>query len=291
MTIRQIRIFLEVVRCNSMSSAAKNLYLTQPTVSQAIAEIEDLYQIKLFDRLSKKLHITPAGELLLDYANRIMPLYDKVDRMLRENNIRQISFGATLTVGTCIVSPLILQYKKDYPDIKINVVIENTHEIEAHLLDGELDLALVEGVISNPDIIYRPVMEDTLVLITSPQSALACKSSITYEELSRLPIIMREKGSGTRESFERCMEERGCSVNCVWTSHNTEAIKNAVIAGHGVSVISQRLVQKEIETGTLATCTIEGFNNRRVFAITYHKDKFLFSYYKDLIGLCSSFGV
>lgn len=272
-----------------MSDAARALYISQSAVSQGISEIENMYDVRLFDRLSKKLYITYAGKQLLDYATRIIGLCGAMEEEMRSSSVRRLVLGATLTVGTCIFSDIIAKYKKICPEIETRVIVQNTKEIEHGLLSGELDIALVEGMINNPEIIYEPAIQDRLVLVCNVDNPMADMASVPLSYLHKKPVILREKGSGTRESFEQAMIAGGYDLHCVWVSHNTEAIKNAVAGGHGMTVISYRLVQKEIAEGTLCACPITDFTGERTFALVYHKDKYISAYILDFMTLCREF--
>ncbi|MDR1731033.1 MAG: LysR family transcriptional regulator [Synergistaceae bacterium] len=289
MTLRHLQIFLAVVRCGGMSDAAKELYISQSAVSQAIAEIESMYDVKLFDRLSKKLYITWAGERLFDCASPLVGLYDRMEEVMRSPSVRRLRLGATLTVGTCIFSDIVTMYKKIQPEVDIRVVVQNTKEIQRELLSGELDLALVEGTIDAAELIYEPVIRDRLVLVSGPDSPLTEKESVDLSYLHKKPVILREKGSGTRESFEQVMAANGYEIDCVWVCHNTDAIKNAVIDGHGLTVISYRLVQREISSGVMHACPITDYTGDRSFALVYHRDKNISPWFMDFMRICREY--
>lgn len=139
-----------------MSKAAQILYISQPTISQKIQEIENYYQIKLFERYSKKLFITEEGKILLELANRILSLYDDIDHIFSKDNRVALKVGSTLTVGSTVIAPILKQLKQEYADIAIQVYVDNTHIIEEKLLNNDLDIALVEGKIFHPDLIVTP---------------------------------------------------------------------------------------------------------------------------------------
>ena len=290
MTIRHLRVFLEVARCGSMSQAAKNLYISQPTVSQAIAEIEAEYQVRLFSRLSKHLYITVSGEQLLEYAGRIIDLYNEMEQTMHSKQIVRLRLGASLTVGTSIFSQLLSAYQELHPEVETRVMVENTGELEDNLLHGKLDIALVDGQIKSPDILYEPVISDTLVFACRPDHPLSGRESVSARELDRLPMVLREERSSVRKTFESFMREQGCEVNCAWACHNTDTIKSAVAAGHGPTVISRRLIQRELDSGEMHACRIEDFPGTCTFALAYHKDKRLFLYFSDFLELCRKFG-
>jgi len=285
MTLRHMQIFLEVVRQNSMSAAARALYISQPTVSQVITEIEAEYNLQLFERSNKRLHITEAGQRLVDYTEQIINLYTEMERVLRSKRTISIKIGATLTVGASVFSDLLLEYRKQHPNVEVSVVIRNTSEIEALLLAGKLDLALVEGSMASLSISYTPVMEDFMVLVAGAGHRFFGRESVCIEELHNEPFVLREKGSGTREFFETNMKNARVHLNCTWECLSMNAIKHAVIAGHGLTVISKRLIEEELARGLLWACDIKDYNNRRTFGLVHRKDRHLSPQLKGFIAL------
>jgi DNA-binding transcriptional LysR family regulator len=154
MTIRHLRIFIEVVINGSMSAAASKLYISQPTVSQAIRELEEHYGVLLFNRLNRRLYITDAGEKLFSYAKSVVKQFDQMEeKMLNINQKEKIRIGSTITVGECILSDLINIFAKKEPNIEVYSYVNNTQIIESKLLDSEIDIGIVEGEIKSPDFI------------------------------------------------------------------------------------------------------------------------------------------
>lgn len=290
MTIRHLEIFIEVVNCGKMSLAAKKLYVSQPTVSQAILDLESFYNVKLFERLSKKLYITPEGELMLGYARQIIGLIGKMESALVKPGLAGLKIGATVTIGTCILSGLLRDFSAGFPLIETEILVDNTHSIQENILSNGLDVGLVEGHVQNADIVCEPVIDDRLVLVCGMGHPLAHSGSVTLEAIRDEAFVLREKGSGTRETFERLMQENGYSIRCKWVCNNSEAIKNAVIANDGLSVISYRLVEKEVRGGVLHKISIKGYPLNRKFCLIYHKNKFLSDYLQHFIGVCQEYG-
>lgn len=287
MTIRHLRIFIEVCDCGKMSLAAKKLYISQPSISQAISEIEQHYGIKLFERLSKKLFITESGECLLNYARHIVSLFDEMEENIngKSKNIC-LKIGATITVGTCVLNELLKDFKVLHPDIKTQIFVENTGIIEDMILKSTLDIGLVEGEIKSNDIISIPIVPDELILVCSNQHEFSNLQTIELNQLQNQDFILREKGSGTRELFEKALENTGISINEIWICNNSEAIKNAVLNNQGLTVISKMLVEKEIENKKLHAVKINGIKLDRTFNLVYHKNKYVSDNLKSFISTC-----
>lgn len=281
MNIRHLRIFIMVADCGKMSVAAEKLFITQPSVSQAIREIEDFYGIKLFERLSKKLYITESGALLLKYARHIVQSFDEMEMELK-NTGQSISLrvGATITVGTCMLNKIIDDFEKSNKDIATKITINNTNVIERMILNSELDIGIVEGVIENKDIIKVPIYKDKLVIVVGKKHRFYNRKEINIEDLQGEDMIVREAGSGSRDTFQKILKERNIDITMKWISTNTEAIKNGVIGGHGISVLPMMIAEKEIEGGMLHTVGLKDIEIFRDICVVYHKNKFMSDHFK-----------
>ncbi|EQK75830.1 bacterial regulatory helix-turn-helix, lysR family protein [Clostridioides difficile CD113] len=258
-----------------MSEVARNMYITQSSVSQAISEIEKEYGVKLFDRISKKLYLTEAGKKLLGYGRHLLAVNEEMNDCMKHcaKNIR-IRVGATVTVGTCVISPIMLELYKVNPLIEPEVFVEDTRLIAKKLLNSELDIAIVEGKIKHPDIVTKSIINDNLVLICSYKHEFYKRDSIEVSELSNQPLIMRELGSGTRAQLEKQLKELKIPMNIRWSCYNSEAILRAVVDNFGIAVISELLIEDYLKKHLLWACDIEGINLHRTFDIAYHRSKF-----------------
>ena len=285
MTIRHLKIFIAVAETGKMGLAAKQLYIAQPTVSQVIADMEDAYGVKLFERLSKKLYITEEGIQLLSYARHIVTLFDEMERNLRNASSHiLLRVGATITVGSCVLAGIIKRYEEQRTNAQVQVFVDNTRLIEKMLLESELDLALVEGSIQSPELLVQPVMEDELVLVCSVNHPFAGRKMVYAEDLKGQNFILREEGSGTRALFEHYLLQHGVEIHPKWVCHSSDSILNAVCGGQGLTVISRLLVQNGIKAGKLCILPLEDARLTRNFNSVYHKNKFLSPALTDFIA-------
>ena len=296
MTIKHLRILVAVAECGSISQAAGRLYLSQPTVSQIVAELEQYCGARLFDRLSRRLYPTPACRELVAKAVPVLAAFDRLDRSmqatLREEPVR---LGASVTVGTCLLASLVERFHRREPEGKIEAAVNNTHVVEEMLLHGRLDLAFVEGRIRSPYLEVTPVVEDRLVLVCHPDHPFAGEREVTLEQLAGQTLLLREEGSGTRELFERDLEDGRLSLRGSWSCSNSEAIKNALLHNLGVSVLSALLVKEELEKGRLRAVRVvrapggEPFLWKRPFSLVIHRDKYRTPAIQSMIEAIRSF--
>ena len=287
MTLRHFRIFVAVCDSMNMTAAAQSLFMSQSAISQAISELEKYYDVRLFERLSRKLYLTQAGEKLLSYARHMLRMNVEVEKDMKSlHETGSIRIGASVTVGANVLPKLVSAFKQLNPEASIEVFEDNTQQVEKLILHDKIDIGLVEGETTSPDIVNTPFMDDELVLICGAAHRFAGLSMIEPHELEKEDFIIREKGSGTRKTFEDVMTANKLSWKVTWTCNNADTIKTAVAQGLGVSVISKRAVEKEAVLGTLCTKSINGIWFDRKFKIAYHKNKYLTDPMKKFINLC-----
>ena len=287
-TRKHLYIFKTVATTQSMSKAAQLLYISQPTISQKIQEIENQYDIKLFERYSKKLFITEEGKTLLNLTNSILGLYDDMDHIFSKDNRFSLKIGATLTVGNTIISPLLKQLKEQYPSINIEVCIDNTHIIEEKILNNYLDIVLIEGELTHPDFIVTPVIHDKLVFACAYDFPIP--DTLEIQELTRYPFINREEGSGTREQLEEYIKKHHIHLKSSWECHSWEAVKQAILYNHGIALVPLQLIENEVYNGDLKIIPIDSISLERDFCICYHKNKKVTKKLSAFIETCQIYG-
>jgi DNA-binding transcriptional LysR family regulator len=291
MNIRHLKIFVTVCEHNNMTRAARSLYLSQPSVSQAISELENFYGTKLFERLNHRLHITLAGERLLSYARYILNLTEQVRKDLAElGTAGTLRIGASLTIGSYLLPELVTEFGREMPAVEIFTVVDNTDVIERMILQDEIDIGLVEGPMRSPDIIEEKIQTDRLVFIVSPQNPISKKAELAIADLSNLKFIVRESGSGTRLIFESAMQEAGVKWRLAGWHHNTETIKRAVKANLGVAVVPQISIEEDVKKGWFVPLNVQGLDLTRTFNFIYHRQKFLTPAMKNFLSLRHSLG-
>ncbi len=272
MTIRHLKIFIVVAETRSMSTAAHRLYLTQPTVSQAIRDLETHYQVQLFERLHKKLYITEAGQQLLNLARGAVGNFDSLELSMQRFQERlHLRIGSSLTVGTCLMSNVISDLDKEYPRMDIYSFVSNTAEIEQKLLRHELDVAVVEGIITSPQLASIPIVEDSLVLVCGKNHAFYHKDVVYASELEGQSFAIRERGSGTRKLFEQYLSTHNIHIQTTWEANCPRTIMNAVLYNNALAVMSQRLVKHECMHQSVKIFRYETGEWDRYFKLVYLK--------------------
>lgn len=290
MTIKHLRVFNEVAESGKMSVAAAKFYISQPTVSQIIKELEEHYGFLLFERLSKKLFITEDGKKLLYNSKQVVQQFDELENKMLESSKNQVfRVGSTITVGSCLINDIIKEFKHIDNSVEIFSYVNNTQAIEDELLKSNIDIALVEGKVKSADLISRPIVDDYLVLVSNKEHPLAKQNNFTVESLNNQRFVMREKGSGTREQFENYINSQGITIRESVVANCPTAMINAVIEQGCLAVLSVRLVQEQIKNKSIIVLKNEDFTWSRSFSIVYHKNKFISHRIVDFIQTASNF--
>lgn len=276
MTIRHLKIFKTVADLGGMSKAAKELHITQPSISQAIAELEKYYGVKLFERLSQKIYLTKEGELMLSFSRHILDSFEQMEAAMNQAVEKSsLRIGCSVSVGTCLIEEILDEAKERIPQCQISVIVTNSSEIEQLILANEVDVGIVEGILKNKDLVITPVCEDELVLVCNMNHPLAKETMVTLDMLQGQDYASRESGSAERNQYEKLFEDAGLQLNRVFCSTNTEAIKNAVIHGRGIAVFSRRMVKQEVERGEMVVIPVRNVAVKRNIDFVMHKNKYI----------------
>lgn len=273
MTFRHLQIFLVLCKELNMTRTAEKLFMTQPSVSQAIAELEEHYQVKLFDRLSKKLFITQEGAKLLTRAKDILGLFAETEASFREaKQKRMIRIGASATVGSYLLPTILSCLQKREPDLQIEFLVANTAQIEAALLRAELDIGLVEGKVISRNLRSVPVRNDKLVLVGTAKY-LPPKRSYSAKVLESIPFLLREVGSGTAEQTQLTLSNWGIQPRIAGIANSIDALHKLVRAGVGIAFLPLLAVEEDLAKGRLVEFHLPGARVDRSIRVIYHSAK------------------
>lgn len=263
MADRRLQVFYTVARHLSFTKAAEQLFMTQPAVTFQIKQLEEQFHARLFERSHGKIALTPAGEMVMSYAERILGLSEEMETRVADLTGAMggpLLLGASLTIAEYILPRILGEFKAQHPQVHAHMTVGNSEMIETRVADHTLDLGLIETPSHLPGLHMEFVCEDELVVICAPDHKFAKLRSVKPQEILGEPYVSRETGSGTREFADQYL--RRCNVmpedlNIVMELGSLEAIKGVVETGLGVSIVSRASATKERQLGSLATVLLE----------------------------------
>jgi LysR family transcriptional regulator, low CO2-responsive transcriptional regulator len=274
-TFRQMQIFESVARLLSFSRAAEELHLTQPAVSMQIRQLEDTVGLPLLEQVGKKIHLTEAGEELHHHCR-------VVARQLREakeamESLRQGVRGrldiAIISTAEYFMPMLLARFCEAHPDVQLRLSVGNRERILEQLADNEVDMAVMGRPPAEVAVSAEPFARNPHVVIAAPGHRFANAKRLSVERIAEEPLILREKGSGTRQLLERLFSEHGLKLNARMEMSSNEVIKRAVAAGMGISLLSLHTLQLELQTGCLVILPVHGLPVVRDWHLVHLKDK------------------
>jgi DNA-binding transcriptional LysR family regulator len=279
MDLRQLEIFVKVAEFKSFSKAADALFLTQPTVSEHIRTLEQELGVRLLDRLGRGAEVTRAGQLLFTHATRILQLQREARQAMDQFQGKlagELAVGASTIPGEYVLPPLLGRFRDKFPDISVTLLIADSRQVVDWVADGKVELGVVGGRLGHRSVDFRELMPDEMVLVVPATHPWQGRDHVEAAELSGQPLLLRERGSGTRAAFEAALTEAGLDLGnfrVVGEMGSTQAIKQAIKAGVGVSVLSRRAVEEECRSGLVWALTVRGLSIPRSFFVVTHRDR------------------
>jgi len=253
-------LFHAVAQAGGISRGAQRVRVSQPAVSKQIKELEATLGVRLLERLPRGTRLTEAGRILAGYAQRFHALEQEAEGALKEFRGLQrgrLAVGASMTIGTHLVPRAFGEFHRQYPDVELHLEIANTRTIREDLMQGVVEIGLTEGLIEGEHFDSEIFHQDELVAIAPRGHPLLKAGPVSARRLCQEPFILREEGSGTREVVERALAKRGLSVRPVLSLASPEAIKNAVVAGLGLAIISRLTISLELQARSLAILPVK----------------------------------
>lgn len=294
MADRRLQVFQTVARLLSFTKAAEELHMTQPAVTFQVRQLEEQYNTRLFDRTHNRISLTEAGRKVYESAIHIFELYAEMDNAVREltGDVGGVLIlGASSTIAEYMLPVLLGDFKKKYPEVSIRLKVSNSDGIVNQVENNTIDLGVVEAPVNNKNLVVEQCRTDELVLIVPPGHELAMRDKVSPKELIDYPFICREEGSGTREVMLESMSADGGSagdLNIVMELGSLEAIKGAVEAGMGISVLSSATVVKELKLGSLIAIKLDP-PARRPFSFVHQKQKFRVRAMDELLSFARNY--
>lgn len=294
MADRRLQVFQTVARLLSFTKAAEELHMTQPAVTFQVRQLEEQYNTRLFDRTHNRISLTEAGRKVYESAIHIFELYAEMDNAVREltGDVGGVLIlGASSTIAEYMLPVLLGDFKKKYPEVSIRLKVSNSDGIVNQVENNTIDLGVVEAPVNNKNLVVEQCRTDELVLIVPPGHELATRDKVSPKELIDYPFICREEGSGTRGVMLESMSADGGSagdLNIVMELGSLEAIKGAVEAGMGISVLSSATVVKELKLGSLMAIKLDP-PARRPFSFVHQKQKFRVRAMDELLNFARNY--
>jgi len=290
-SLRQLEVFLATAQHENVTRAAASLAMSQSAASGSLKDLEQQFDVKLFDRVGKRLQLSELGNQLRPQAENLLAQARAFEQALTgEDVVGQLHIGATLTIGNYLAVNMIAEFRRRYPTADIALSVANTETIAQRVAGFELDMGLIEGEIHHPDLETTHWREDELVVFAAPDHPLASAKALGDDDLLALPWIVREPGSGTRQTFDRALHGILTDLHIVMELQHTEAIKRAVEAGLGVGCLSRISLKEAFERGTLVPLPVPARDFRRELYIIKHRKKFHSAALRQWLQLCQESG-
>jgi len=293
MADRRLKIFHTVARLLNFTKAGEHLHMTQPAVTFQIRQLEEQFNTRLFDRTHNKVTLTEAGKQVYMYADRILKLYEDMSHSITEMTgdvSGGVSLGASTTIAEYMLPLLIGNFKVKYPDVNISLKESNSEDIISMVENNVVDLAIVEGSVNNKNLIVEQCRVDQLVVIMPNNHDLAKESTLQVKDILKHPFICRESGSGTQEAITNYVSKQSPNsiLNICFELSSPEAIKGAVEAGMGISIVSRASIDKELRLGTLTAVELSP-KLERPFSFVRQRYKFKSRAADELLGFAQEF--
>jgi DNA-binding transcriptional LysR family regulator len=279
MADRRLQVFHTVARFLSFTKAAEALHMTQPAVTFQVRQLEEHFNTRLFDRTHNRISLTDAGKRVFDFADQIFQLYNEMDNAVREitgDVSGVLILGASTTIAEYMLPALLGDFKVKYPEVNIRLRVSNSDGIVSMVENNVIDLGVVEAPVTNKNLMVELCKVDQLAAVVPPNHPLAKEEKIPLQRLLEYPYICREEGSGTREVILEYLQEAGLNsndLNIIMELGSPEALKGAVEANIGITILSRATLAKELKLGTLVAVELDP-PLERPFSFVHQKQKF-----------------
>lgn len=285
MTIRHLKAFVAVCENGSVTKAAELLHVAQPALSQTISDIEKYYNVALFNRINQRLVLTETGKELLQKAKEVLESFQGFEDLATNAvDMPAVHIGMSLTIGTTDLPKIMRYIKNEYPFVKLSVTINNSFEIQQSILSGEIDFGIIEGNIVMPHFCCAEFKSDKLIIVCGRDFQI--DSVIDVRKLASQPLLLREKGSSSREHLESIFKRNGILSEPIMESISNQAIIVAAKENFGVAVLPQALVAKDVQKGKLKEVKLLDYELKRTSFVFWHRNKKFGSTQKAILDYC-----
>ena len=270
MNLHHLAIFHTIAETGSMSACAERMHISQPAISRQLKDFEKRIGVVLFERMPRGMQLTQAGAVLRDYATRLFQIERTAQAAVKEladARHGQLSIGASNTIGTYILPRLLALFRQRHPAIQISMFVGNTEQVSQGVADMRFMLGFIEGPLHVADLHAERFRDDEIVPVVAPDHPLAGKKRLGANDFSGQPLLMRERGSGTRELIETTLGRQGIRPGSVVEFGNSEAIKQAAIHGGGIAWLPRVSMPRELEDGSLVPLPARNLTIRRTLSL------------------------
>ncbi|MCP4746962.1 MAG: LysR family transcriptional regulator [Desulfobacteraceae bacterium] len=292
MNFDQLNAFHKVAEVGSFTVAARELFLTQPAISQQIQSLETHYGIILFDRSGKKVTLTAEGKLLLSYTDKLFSLLEQIEVLFGQLHGLQkgkIVIGATAVMGTYFLPKMIGSFNKRYPGIDFDVRMGNSHKVANMILDGKVDIGFAGRLKGNPRIVTICIHKEKLIAVSGSEHSFIDSKTTPVTALDKIPLIWREKGTQTRVLVKKWLEKNsgGEYPKKTIELQNLEAAKRTVIEGFGITILPEVSARRELHLGLLKPVKLQGFDLSADYYLFFLKKKIISKAVRTFLELIS----
>ncbi len=275
-------VFLAVARQLSFTKASQELFISQPATTKHIKQLEEHYKASLFERRGSAITLTEAGSILLEYLTKVQTIEKQLEFEINSyrNQIHvkgELKLGASTTVALYIIPPILSGFSQKHSDVRISLFNRNSESVLKALLDHEIDMGIIEGKNKMSQVNSEHFLTDEVIAVCSSRSALTKRKKLTPENLKHIPIVLRERGSGTLAAVKFALAGKGIKMSDLKTNirlGGTEALKNFLLADDSMGFLPLRAVAKELESGELVRLYIDGLSiTRQFYFIQRHGDE------------------
>ncbi|MDY0006041.1 MAG: LysR family transcriptional regulator [Spongiibacteraceae bacterium] len=285
-TLRQLEIFLATAHHENLTRAADSLAMSQSAASGALKELEQQFDIQLFERIGKRLQLNDFGRVLQPRAEELLARARELESALGHDvEAGPLKVGATLSIGNYLAIPLLTRYMADQAS-RVSLEVANTATITHKVAHFVLDVGMIEGELHHPDLTIEAWRDDELVVFCAPGHPLAARRQLSDKDLLEARWILREPGSGTRQTFERGLHDLLPRLAIQLELQHTEAIKRAVESGLGLGCLSRITLEDAFASGRLVPLSVPGRDLRRKLYLILHKQKYHSAGVKRWLALC-----
>ena len=272
MTRKHFTIFVEVCRFLNFSQAAEALNTTQPAVSLAVKELESHYGVALFERMNRRVYLTPAGEALLATAQDVLRGFQEAEETLGQGRPLALRVGANVSFGEAGLAQVLGRFRQEHPQVRLRALVANSDKIQSLLAENQLDVGIVDGLGVSERLRAQPLYQEDLVLAAAPGRFPA---PATVEELAALPLLLREPGSGTRNSVDAILQTVGRKAAPLVESISTASLVSCAASGQGIAILPRSQVRQALAEGRLRELEIDGPAFSQQYFLVYHRNKYL----------------